>query len=459
MPGPNGLEPPNGDTEDNPPGDKVGGDATNIKTITDLLIGVVNWWCMKFGKTEVVNLVMRHFEHGEVYNSCLLLSDFLGLSKPTNYKNSAARPALDPCTNDLVKIMKDLVDSKQVPHIVIPASQLGRVPLDALSVSAERSVGARLESLEVSVQSIVSAVEKLAAVKAPALLPGVAITPASAPATSGPTAEQTFANVAARLLQPGHGGQVGQGGQAGLGGRGGPGGGQHGQGGQGGRGFRERSRSPQVKRDHDGAVVDEDGFRRPGRGRHQNRPAAAGASKVVVEDVGELQPSLQYFIGNTPGKASDDVIQKVLVRCATPLLEDDSRGPLVIESVHCLTKDPDPRTRCWRVVVPPSFKDIMENSMLYPEGWRFREFVGIFRNSSKSVKKTRPNENNIVDQVMAEASQPAVQGHDQLLHSLQQQVMQLAQQQGQGAGLHSGGADQLQAGALSSVGASQPAQG
>ena len=39
------------------------------------------------------------------------------------------------------------------------------------------------------------------------------------------------------------------------------------------------------------------------------------------------------------------------------------------------------------------------------------------------------------------------------------QVMQLAQQQGQGAGLHSGGADQLQAGALSSVGASQPAQG
>ena len=173
MPGPNGLEPPNGDIEDNPPGDKVGGDATNIKTITDLLLGVVNWWCLKFGKTEVVNLVMRHFEHGEVYNSCLLLSDFLGLSKPTNYKNSAARPALDPCTNDLVKIMKDMVDSKQVPHIVIPNSQLGSVPLDAQSVSAERSVGVRLESLEVSVQSIVSEVEKLPAIKAPALLPMV----------------------------------------------------------------------------------------------------------------------------------------------------------------------------------------------------------------------------------------------------------------------------------------------
>ena len=233
-----------------------------------------------------------------------------------------------------MKIMKDLVDSKQVPQIVIPASQLGRVPLDALSISADRSVGARLESLEVSVQSIVSAVEKLAAVKAPALLPGVAITPASALAASGPAAEKSFANIASRLLPPGHGGQVGQGAQAAHGGRGGPGGGHHGQSGQGGRDNRDRSRSPQVKRDHDGAVVDEDGFRRPGRARHQNRPVAAGASKVVVEDVGELQPSLQYFLGNTPGKASDDVIKKVLQRCATPLLEDDSRGPLVIESVN-----------------------------------------------------------------------------------------------------------------------------
>ena len=76
------------------------------------------------------------------------------------------------------------------------------------------------------------------------------------------------------------------------------------------------------------------------------------------------------------------------------------------------------------------------------------------RNSPKSAKKTRPNENSIVDQVMAEASQPPVQGHDQLIHSLQQQVMQLLQQQGQGSALPSGGA-----GALPSGGAVQPAQG
>ena len=51
-------------------------------------------------------------------------------------------------------------------------------------------------------------------------------------------------------------------------------------------------------------------FKRQGRQRIQNRPAAAGASKVVVEEFGALQPSLQYYIGNTPGKANDEVIKK-----------------------------------------------------------------------------------------------------------------------------------------------------
>ena len=120
-----------------------------------------------------------------------------------------------------------------------------------------------------------------------------------------------------------------------------------------------------------------------------------------------------------------------VAKCAASLLED-TRGPLIIESVHCLTKDPDPRTKCWRVVVPPGFKDIMENSLLYPEGWRYREFVGIFRNSNQTSKKIRMSD-GIVDQVMAEVSHQPGQGNDQLLHSLHQQVMQLVQQQASGA--------------------------
>ena len=97
---------------------------------------------------------------------------------------------------------------------------------------------------------------------------------------------------------------------------------------------------------------------------------------------------------------------------------------------------------------------------LYPEGWRFREFVGIFRNSANSAKKTKPNDNSIVNQVMAEAIQPPVQGHDQLLHSLQQQVKELLQQQGQGSTLPTASVSgHGEAGALATGGAEQPAQG
>ena len=95
----------------------------------------MNWWCSKFGHNEVVNLVMRHFEQAEVYSSCMNLAETCGLPKPSNHKNTAARPALDPCANDLVNTIKGLVDSKQVSNIVIPARQLGKVPLDAFSVN------------------------------------------------------------------------------------------------------------------------------------------------------------------------------------------------------------------------------------------------------------------------------------------------------------------------------------
>ena len=189
-----------------------------------------------------------------------------------------------------------------------------------------------------------------------------------------------------------------------------------------------RSRSPQVKRDHTGEELtsENEGFRRQGRPWHLNRPAAAGASKVVVEDVGDLQPSLQYYLGNTPGRADEQVIRKVLERCAVPLLQD--KEPLIIESIHCLTKDPEPRTRCWRVVMPHRFKEVMENNLLYPEGWKYREFVGIFRNSASNSKKIRVNENSIVDQVLSEAEQSS-QGRDKQLLLLQQQVAQLIQRQ------------------------------
>ena len=66
-----------------PPVDTGGGDKETLQeaagvrdnTLSDLLLGVVNWWCLKLGDNAVVCLVMRHFEHGEVYKSCLYLAE------------------------------------------------------------------------------------------------------------------------------------------------------------------------------------------------------------------------------------------------------------------------------------------------------------------------------------------------------------------------------------------------
>ena len=96
-------------------------------------------------------------------------------------------------------------------------------------------------------------------------------------------------------------------------------------------------------------------------------------------------------------------------------------------------------------MVPHKFKEIMENSLLYPEGWKYREFVGIFRNSTRTAKKIRMTDNTIVDQVMAESGTTA-QTKDQQLHSLQQQLMQLMQGQGNSGGDGQHGVGQGQVG-------------
>ena len=61
-------------------------------------------------------------------------------------------------------------------------------------------------------------------------------------------------------------------------------------------------------------------------------------------------------------------------KCSDPLLE--GKAILTVHKVELLTKEEDPRTRCWKVMVPFKFKSLMENDELYPEGWRHRKFFG-----------------------------------------------------------------------------------
>ena len=68
---------------------------------------------------------------------------------------------------------------------------------------------------------------------------------------------------------------------------------------------------------------------------------------------------------------------------------------MVVDEVKLLTKEEDPRTKCWKVVIPYKFKDIMEKDDVYPTGWRHRKFFGS-RNTKE--KRTRVDSQNSMEQ-------------------------------------------------------------
>ena len=79
--------------------------------------------------------------------------------------------------------------------------------------------------------------------------------------------------------------------------------------------------------------------------------------------------------------------------CTPPLLNDDI---LQVEEIELLTQVENPRTKCWRIVVPFKYMSVMEN----PDGWRYRKFFGSRKVHEKN-KQPRLEE-NIVDEVMRE---------------------------------------------------------
>ena len=85
--------------------------------------------------------------------------------------------------------------------------------------------------------------------------------------------------------------------------------------------------------------------------------------------------------------SSKDLIKKVLEKCSAPLLGGGSI--LTVLDVECLTREEEPRTKCWKVVVPFKFKELMENDELYPEGWRHRKFFGGRKISDQKKKQPR----------------------------------------------------------------------
>ena len=73
---------------------------------------------------------------------------------------------------------------------------------------------------------------------------------------------------------------------------------------------------------------------------------------------------------------------------------------MIVDKVELLSKEKEPRTKCWKVVIPYRFKDIMEKDDIYPTGWMHRKFFG--SRNAKDKKTASDNQNNIEEQVLKE---------------------------------------------------------
>ena len=166
-------------------------------------------------------------------------------------------------------------------------------------------------------------------------------------------------------------------------------------------GTRIRDKSPSVIRKVDEAEAD-DGWKKPGRQRQ--RKTAAGTSKVQIEDVGEYIAPAEFYIGNTDGRTNEETIKTVLMRCAAAVEGGEN---LVVEKVELLTKEQNPRTKCWKVVVPFRFKGVMEKDDVYPAGWKHRSFFG--SRNSKDKKPRIDQGNNVEQQVLREQEERTAQ--------------------------------------------------
>jgi hypothetical protein len=107
--------------------------------------------------------------------------------------------------------------------------------------------------------------------------------------------------------------------------------------------------------------------------RRQPRKMNYGKNTANLNIEGAEAAPFEIFIGNTHPKATEAIIEDVLIKYAETLPE---KPELKVINVKCLTnlvRDPDPRTKCWRVQVPYACKSIVENDELYPVGWSHRK--------------------------------------------------------------------------------------
>ena len=343
--------------------------------IDSVLLGTVHMNIKNGATSDIIDTVVASFTEAEILSAKTELIQFLGMVVPSGHNDTAERTAAFLYTKELVSLVQELDKDNRMPRVVVSSDQLNRIPLGKKGLSPTEAVpiSARMNDLEDTVRKLCESFDKFNSDNRAAVPPAVtfahvaranhlgavqrrpAHTMAGGPrqgvpivAVTGPPqpGQQTWPGI---MDQADHS-KYGQGGYLGAG--------------------QERGRSVSPKRrredsDNDGAggVPFQTIQRKP-------RKVTYGKSQVTM-DGAEAAP-IDIFIGNTNPRATPQIIEAVMKKCAGELPEKVELQVLEVKCLNNLEVDPNPRTRCWKISVPYKFRELMAKDELYPAGWSHR---------------------------------------------------------------------------------------
>ena len=120
--------------------------------LESLLLSVAHYWSYRESRNRQVELLERHFQQDEMLHALIELRLMKMLPPPVKRQHTASKTATKAQAEDVVDLLKTLGDNDNLARFMVQSDDLPRVVplLGAVSVSDERSVGARLEALEVA---------------------------------------------------------------------------------------------------------------------------------------------------------------------------------------------------------------------------------------------------------------------------------------------------------------------
>ena len=276
-------------------------------TLNNVVLGTLHMYYNKIPKPDVLEIMETNFEENEIFGACKVLNEAAGLEPPHGRQTSPNRTAVQAYALDLFDCMDKLVSENKLPMSVVSSDELGRVPLNKKKMDNTEvvTVNCRLEALETMIKTVVNTVNKLS--EKPSFTGG-AIPKAAEVGLGGASWPHLNRQVASRQA---------------------------------------RERSPSVKRAYNDVAKDnsdagEAPFQPVPPRRRQPRKMNYGTNKVQVEEGAEAAP-IEMFVGNTNPRATEDIIKRVLLKCAENMPE---KPKLEILEVQLLTNpERDPTTK------------------------------------------------------------------------------------------------------------------